>query len=283
MAVLELNPGRLGRRLEEIRVGGTTVNRAVYAAGLETPSHVHPRGNLCVTLAGQFEEEWGRRREHIRSGWALFKPPGIEHLDRFGPSDVVCINLDFTTQAWEELVGEPSSTPRVLFEPRLQHFAQELELELAESDRASSLAAEGLVMALLACAMRASDRNVGAGRAPWIDEVRDRLHAQYSLHLRLDDLASEVGVHPAQLSRQFRTHLGCSVGEYVKRLRVAAALRGLSDPERPLPEVAIDAGFSDQSHMGRVLRRATGRTPGDWRGRLCRGRRSDRSTGDGPF
>jgi AraC-like DNA-binding protein len=32
-------------------------------------------------------------------------------------------------------------------------------------------------------------------------------------------------------------------------------------PEAPLAEIALDAGFSDQSHMGRAVRRATGFSP----------------------
>ncbi|MCP3919189.1 MAG: hypothetical protein GY711_26915 [bacterium] len=52
MSALELETGLLGHRLEEVRVGGISVNRAVYAARSTTPDHFHPHGDLCVTLVG---------------------------------------------------------------------------------------------------------------------------------------------------------------------------------------------------------------------------------------
>jgi AraC-like DNA-binding protein len=43
---------------------------------------------------------------------------------------------------------------------------------------------------------------------------------------------------------------------------VRRAIGPLARPEIPLREVALEAGFYDQSHMTRVFRRITGRTPG---------------------
>ncbi len=283
LKTIELESGRVGRLLEEVRVAGARVNRAVYAAGTETPSHAHPHADLCVTLAGRYEETWGRESGRLDAGCVLVKPPGLEHVDRFGPEDVTCINVDLAPGAWEELGGNALDGPRILIDPKLQRLGRELELELTTPDRASALAAEGLVLSLLAEALRADERASDRGLGSWLDGVRDRLHEEYATRLCLDVLAESAGVHAAHLTRRFRARFGCSVGDYVRRLRVAAALRGLGDLERPLAEVATGAGFSDQSHMGRVLRRELGMTPGAWRARLRTRKGSDRSSGSAPF
>lgn len=133
---------------------------------------------------------------------------------------------------------------------------------------------KGLVLTLMAQALRAVDRGA-TGSARWIERVRDRLHDEFAERLHLDDLARGAGVHPAHLTKCFRLRFGCSVGDYVRRLRVAAALRLITETDQTLAAIAAQTGFSDQSHMGRVVRRETGRTPAVWR--------SDRSSGRGGF
>jgi AraC family transcriptional regulator len=50
---------------------------------------------------------------------------------------------------------------------------------------------------------------------------------------------------------------------------VRRAFAQLCQIDRPLSEVALGAGFYDQSHMTRVFRRVTGRTPGACRALLA--------------
>jgi AraC family transcriptional regulator len=53
---------------------------------------------------------------------------------------------------------------------------------------------------------------------------------------------------------------------------VRAAEARLGEPDRTLAEIALETGFSDQSHLTRVFRRVTGRTPGAMREALTRRR-----------
>ena len=52
-----------------------------------------------------------------------------------------------------------------------------------------------------------------------------------------------------------------SLGRFLNRRRVAAALAALKDESRPLAQVAVDLGFSSQSHFTRVFSSLTGMTP----------------------
>jgi AraC family transcriptional regulator len=62
--------------------------------------------------------------------------------------------------------------------------------------------------------------------------------------------------------------LGVSVGDYVRRLRLEWAANELATSELPLADVAIGAGFVDQSHFTRAFKRHTGVTPGRFRALL---------------
>jgi AraC family transcriptional regulator len=73
------------------------------------------------------------------------------------------------------------------------------------------------------------------------------------------------------LARTFRRTFGCTVGEYLRRLRIERAAEQLVSGDLPLAEIALAAGFADQSHFSNVFRRRTGVSPSAFR-REARGR-----------
>ena len=75
------------------------------------------------------------------------------------------------------------------------------------------------------------------------------------------ELSHAAQRHPMQVTRAFRQHFGCSIGEYVRRLQLDEARRRVIGSDEPLSTIAHSAGFADQSHMTRLLRRRTGMTP----------------------
>ncbi len=95
--------------------------------------------------------------------------------------------------------------------------------------------------------------------------MRDRLHDDPAAHISLGGLAREVGVHPVTLARAFRRTYGCSIGEYVRRLRIVGAARRLEASDQSLAEIAMAAGFADQSHFSNVFKRQTGLSPSAFR------------------
>jgi AraC family transcriptional regulator len=74
-----------------------------------------------------------------------------------------------------------------------------------------------------------------------------------------------VQVHPAHLSRAFRTHFKVSLGSYLRRLRLDWAREQLVHSAASLASVALAAGFADQSHFTRAFKRYTGLTPNTYR------------------
>ncbi|HEX3671781.1 MAG TPA: helix-turn-helix transcriptional regulator, partial [Candidatus Cybelea sp.] len=71
--------------------------------------------------------------------------------------------------------------------------------------------------------------------------------------------------HPTHLCRAFRRFRGHTISDAVTGARVQYVARRLADSGESLAEIAADAGFTDQSHMTHVFKRATGSSPGDHR------------------
>ena len=102
---------------------------------------------------------------------------------------------------------------------------------------------------------------------PWLAAVVERLHDELAGRHTIAALARDAGIHPVRLARTFRRRIGMGIGDYLQALRVRHIEERIGDPDLPLADLALEAGFVDQSHMTRVFRRVTGLTPGVARAR----------------
>ncbi|MHC5538136.1 helix-turn-helix domain-containing protein, partial [Singulisphaera rosea] len=99
----------------------------------------------------------------------------------------------------------------------------------------------------------------------WLRGARDLLHDRFAEMVSFDEIATAIGIHPVHLARTFRRYYGCTPGEYLRRLRVEFACQKLATTSTPLIEIALAAGFSDQSHFTRTFRLQMRMTPGEFR------------------
>jgi len=138
--------------------------------------------------------------------------------------------------------------------------------ELRAPDGATPVAVEGLVLGMLALAARQDRPERWTRRAPpWLSRAREQLHARFLCPPAIRELASEAGVHPDHLARAFRARFGVPVGAYLRRLRLDWAATRLEERDVTIVEVALAAGFADQSHFTRSFKRHTGLTPAEYR------------------
>lgn len=133
--------------------------------------------------------------------------------------------------------------------------------ELAAHDLAQALA--GLLAAAAGRRRQAVRCDVAA-----LERVRECLVAAPERRPALAELEAVAGLDRWALARQFRLAFGTSPSSYRVQRQVARA-QGLIRQGLALAEVAAAAGFSDQSHLGRQFRRATGLTPAQWRAALA--------------
>lgn len=75
-----------------------------------------------------------------------------------------------------------------------------------------------------------------------------------------------TGLSSARLADRFRTQVGVTPKRYARILRFQRALGMLRGPEPRLADVALSAGYYDQSHMNAEFRRMAGLTPGEYVG-----------------
>jgi len=221
---------------------------------------------LAVVLEGALVKSFPRRALDLSRAAAVAIPVGATHAARFG-ADGARILIVRPRSASDPIAGCFDRIAE-LRGRELTWLAWRLAGELRAEDAAAPLAAEGFALELLAATTRETRTERTHARPPaWLRAGEELLRARLAERIGLSELAETVGVHPAYLARAFRAHYGLSVGEYGRRLRLAWAAAELARGDKPLVEIAADAGFADQSHFTRVFRRHVGTTPARYRER----------------
>lgn len=79
--------------------------------------------------------------------------------------------------------------------------------------------------------------------------------------ITLGALSSMAGLSPNHFARAFQQSLGMPPHRYLLQRRLEQVGQMLRDTQLPLSQIALAAGFSDQSHLARHFRRMTGLPP----------------------
>jgi AraC family transcriptional regulator len=245
---------------------GLTVSAVTLNAGLKFGSHAHTHDQLCVVLKGRYEENCDARTYALRAGSILWRRAGKLHANVIGADDVEVILVDIEPERSQKLCLSLAG-PAAYFVPgTFDDIRRELVFELHRSDQASRIAIEGLVCLLAARTGRRFTLPRSA-MPEWFSRAVELIRSEYSCGISLADVATAAGVHPVTMAVAFRRQLGKSVGEYILDLRTAHARQELENTHRPIADIAQEAGFYDESHMGRVFRRRFGISPGALRSR----------------
>lgn len=101
----------------------------------------------------------------------------------------------------------------------------------------------------------------------WVQQIDEILHENFTEKISLTDLSKTLNIHPMHLSRDFHKYFHCNLGEYVRKLKVEKSLQMLNKHDSLL-EVALECGFSDQSHFIRCFKENIGITPLKYRNLL---------------
>ncbi|GGC82342.1 AraC family transcriptional regulator [Chelatococcus reniformis] len=179
-------------------------------------------------------------------------------------------------------IAEQSGAPRVgelAYEPGIghddavvRHLGASLLEGLQRPGEANQLFIDHMMLAFTAHivqaygGLRPLTSAPRGGLAPWqAKRACERLEADLGGKLSLQRIAAEFDLSVSHFSRAFRKSTGLPPHQWLLHQRVKAAKQLMTVRELPLSEIAIAAGFANQSHMTRVFSSIVGISPGAWR------------------
>lgn len=246
---------------------GLHLEETVYPGGLRYPRHMHEPAFLTFFLAGGVTEHYSAGSSIFQAPALAYHPPGEVHAFQVGESGLRALTLEMMPE-WTQRVQEEKGVGSQRLSAAAKAFAApaaRLLREFQAPDRYSGFAVEGLALEILAAIFRCAAGPRDRQPPRWLLQTVERLQEHFRENLRLDDLAAEAGVHPVHLSRTFSHHYQCTIGEYIRQLRAEYVCDALERTNRTLGDIALDAGFTDQSQLCRQLRAHTGLTPSAYR------------------
>lgn len=95
--------------------------------------------------------------------------------------------------------------------------------------------------------------------------IIEYIQSQLQSELRLNQMATHLGISPYYLAHAFKATTGLSPHQYVLRCRLEQAQRLLRHTQMPVAAVAYEVGFGSHSHMTTVFRKALQITPSLYR------------------
>ncbi len=95
--------------------------------------------------------------------------------------------------------------------------------------------------------------------------VREYITAHLERNISVEALAAIVGLSMFHFARAFKQSEGVTPHRFLLQCRVRRAQELLAGTDLPLSEIALAAGFSDQSHCARRFREFVGITPSRYR------------------
>ena len=218
-----------------------------------------PLFSTTLTLAGQLHiadrflslEDIGQRPCTPKR---LFLPPQSEPQMSWSPGPVWAITIAFFPDAWQRLGGATDGAPPVAIQAAL-----------------SKLEAEPLAPAWAGFWQDMTTiwtQSYGSEQSPdWAGS--DRLK-DWSYHLisQLAQTGAGRNLRSAQRRLQRWTGLNRQTLEFFAKVEDVHRLI-CAEPTAKPADLAVEAGFADQSHMGRSLKRATGFSPVDLNRRIA--------------
>jgi AraC family transcriptional regulator len=94
-----------------------------------------------------------------------------------------------------------------------------------------------------------------------LQQAIDYIHAHLNRDLSLAELASVVNISPTYFASLFKKVMGISPHQYVIQQRVEQAKLMLLKTDLAIADIALQVGFSSQSHLTQQFKRLTGVTP----------------------
>lgn len=255
-----------GAAVREFSGEAFRVTERNYAPNTRLPVHAHTRAFVGVTLHGVYTQMRKGERQEFRPGNITFTPAGVPHESHYSETGVRLLHIEVSARVLQRFTSAGLDSQRfiVLRGGPPQLAAQQLYKEFQSPDTFSPLLLDGLAMRFLVQIFR--QQSFGPKRRPsWLAEAETYICNNYPKHVLLDEIARAVKVHPVHLAREYRQHYKRTVGERLRELRFGVACKDLRNTSRSIVEIALSAGYSDQSHFSVAFKKHLGLTPSEYR------------------
>jgi len=251
-----------GQISRTIHLNGITLTDTVIEHQEYIDWHYHEKAYFTLVLQGKLIEGNKRESYNCSAGNLLFRSPRDPHYNVKLEGNTKFFNLEFNEVLSDDFAFDINALQGSfrIEDPDIKFMLYRVFRETKICDIVTATSVQMALFEILGQMLRLKQTEQKT-KPLWVKKLNEILHDGYAEKLSLVSLSSELNIHPVHLSRDFPKHFNCTLGEYVRKVRVEKALTLLPDKRRSLTEIAFECGFADQSHFLRCFKQIIGINP----------------------
>lgn len=251
-------------------------------------THSHTFYELVYVLCGFSLHFCGTHSTLLTAGDMFIIPPGTEH-SYVNPYRNGIVNFMFCPEDFAEcldgadslpglrtlLSGQSPTAPVVLHVDISERRSIENAFEKIRAERRerapgwrTSLKARMVSLLVKYARLYAAQidgRQTLNGGYSYILMILEYIEKNYTVDITMEALAEVTHLNPDYMSRKFKSLMGISPTEYIRKFRVAKAMEMLCSTDMTVAGIASACGFSDVCLFSRVFKNVCGVSPVEYR------------------
>jgi len=221
-----------------------------YNAGANNGWHYHDKMHLLAVLRGGNRESRKNTVRKLRRGDIASYQAGEIHRNECVSHDSRNVIVEFEEGFFpKESSFHSIETNPIVFQTLTRIYGECLHAEPDQLDC--------ITHSLYSLLGHATSTHI----PDWVWTIKELLDDRWNEFVPLDAVATKLNVHLVTVSSYFSRAFDCTVAEYMRRIKVERAVKSLLRSSDSVSSIAHRCGFSDHSHMTRLVRRYTGFTP----------------------
>jgi len=238
---------------------GITVVETEYQDKVFEGWHSHNNAHITLFLKGGTSEKRKNSNNVVGPGSLLFYHSDELHLNRNTLFPSRNINIEIENDLIKELQISESIIEKSVQNTILTKF---LILKIFKECLVADTFSSDTINMLFA---QLASTNIYADKfdkSPfWVKNLNELLNDCWNENPNLQDLAQVLNLNPITISKHFPKYFGCTLGEYMRRIKIDRSLSMIESNKSNLTEIGFQCGFSDQSHFIRTFKSQTGFLP----------------------
>lgn len=236
--------------------------------------HAHETFSIGIVLSGRCTYLNGQKRERIGAGSVVLMNPGDAHACNPSHDERWSYRMLYVDVPWlADIQQDLGVSGSYHFQPfsatattrpelyaglhRLYDVLTDQQAEHLQKHSAAVTFMSAVQQALSLAPALPRQGHRGLARAA------EFIRHNYARSLKLDEICSAANLSPSYLIRAFKEKYGLTPHAYLTNCRVEFS-RSQLRRGRPIAEVALAAGFSDQAHLQRSFKKLVAATPGQY-------------------